>query len=127
MPAACSRSTLSASCSRRPISVTPALAALARSPETGYYYGVQMFGRPRSAAVEVRVSNDSDATVRYRIGERTFPLPPRYTRTHQRCRVEDLAFLWEDGSAQEPKTVHPRNGDHFTVDGRAGSLQVRKE
>ena len=37
--------------------VTETGVAVARSEKTGYYYGVQMFGRPKSAAVVFKVEN----------------------------------------------------------------------
>ena len=40
--------------------------AVARSEKTGYYYAVQMFGRPRSQAIEFQVSNRTEAEVAYR-------------------------------------------------------------
>ena len=33
--------------------------SVARSEHTGYYYAVQMFGRPKSDAIEFQISNRS--------------------------------------------------------------------
>ena len=57
--------------------------ALARSSRSGRYYGVQMFGRPRSASIEFSVANQSRRRVAYRLGEREFSLEPRVIRTHR--------------------------------------------
>jgi uncharacterized protein YkwD len=70
--------------------VTDTGVAVARSETTGYYYAVQMFGRPKSKAIQFDFANESDATVEYRVGSRAFSLAPGYTRTHQLCRPADL-------------------------------------
>ena len=67
--------------------------AVARNPESGYFFAVQMFGRPKSLAIEFRIANRSGETVRYRVDDQTFDLPPRYTRTHQTCRTSEVTFL----------------------------------
>jgi hypothetical protein len=41
------------------------LFARAAQSETGYYYAVQMFGRPRSKSITFRVANKSGTTVEY--------------------------------------------------------------
>lgn len=57
---------------------------IARS-EKGVYYAVQMFGRPRSMRVSFQVENRSGTPVQYKLGEQSFPLPVRATRTHEQC------------------------------------------
>jgi uncharacterized protein YkwD len=99
--------------------------AVARSEETGYYYAVQMFGRPKSQAIEFQITNQSDATVAYNIGERVFPLPPRLTRTHQRCRPAQVTFRWP-GAEGEARTVQPSNGDHLIVARENGTFRLTK-
>jgi uncharacterized protein YkwD len=110
--------------------VTETGVAVAQSPDTGYYYAVQMFGRPKSQAIEFKVANESDAAVEYRIGERTFPLSPRSTRTHLRCRPAELTFQLPDGKPDakgETKTVQPGTGDRFVVVGDKGAYRVKKD
>jgi uncharacterized protein YkwD len=98
--------------------------AVARSDRTGYYYAVQMFGRPRSEAIGFSIANDSDATVKYALGERVFELAPRYTRTHTTCRPPKVRFsLPGDRST----SVKPASGDRFAITGEAGNYRVRKE
>lgn len=67
--------------------------AVAQSPATGYYYGVQLFGRPRSKAIEFKVANRSGGEVHYLVGDQEFILPTRYLRTHVRCRPADLRLM----------------------------------
>lgn len=87
--------------------------AVARSKESGYYYAVQMFGRPKSMSIEFQVTNDSDTELQYVIGVRTFPLPPRLTRTHQHCRPTALTIQWPE--EQESTALQPSSGDHYTI------------
>lgn len=108
--------------------VTETGAAVARSDDTGYYYGVQMFGRPQKDSIRFEIRNESDTTVEYEIGERRWSLPPRYTRTHERCRPRDVVFRWpEDEDEVRSQTVTPRSGDRFTVRREQGRFQVRQQ
>jgi hypothetical protein len=104
--------------------VTQTGVALARSGATGYFYAVQMFGRPQSLRIEFQITNESDAAIHYAIGSRTFPLPPRMTRTHQRCRPAELTIQWPDEQAST--AVQPSSGGHYTiVRDNAGKLGVK--
>ena len=104
--------------------VTETGVAVAQSDESGHYYAVQMFGRPKSAQIEFQITNQSDANVQYQIGERQFPLPPRYTRTHQRCRPTEVTFQL---AGDRKKTVKPGAGDRFTISGKQGQLRVEQQ
>lgn len=112
--------------------VTETGVAVAQSVETGYYYAVQMFGRPSSQRIEFQIANHSDATIQYAIGTRTFSLPPQYTRTHQRCGPAELTFQWPDGPDMAPKqgrkTLQPNNGERYTIIRQeSGEFSVRRE
>jgi uncharacterized protein YkwD len=108
--------------------VTETGVAIARSDETGYYYAVQMFGRPKSASIEFRLANTSDAEVKYKIGDEEFTLPPRYTRTHTRCRPPSVTVLAPDDLAAvtKDKPLQPAGGEEYAVTGTNGSYQLRK-
>ncbi|MGE0760243.1 MAG: CAP domain-containing protein [Pirellulaceae bacterium] len=99
--------------------------AIARSDSTGYYYGVQMFGRPRSDAIRFTISNRSGTTVSYRLGDRDFELPPRYSRTHEQCRAAELAMPAADES-EEPEVVQPQDGDRFVVVDEADGPRLQR-
>jgi uncharacterized protein YkwD len=101
---------------------------VAQSPETGYYYAVQDFGRPQSAHVQFQFENDTDAAIRYQIGERTYTLQPHYTRTHEMCRPAPVTLRWTEEAKGEGLTLRPENGAHYDVrkDG-AGRFQVKKQ
>jgi hypothetical protein len=112
--------------------VTETGVAVAQAEETGYYYAVQMFGWPSSQRIQFRIRNHSDAVIRYKLGDRTLSLPPRYTRTHQECTTGELTFQWSDGSArssrQTPKTIQPNDGDRYIISQKgSGEFSVRRE
>jgi uncharacterized protein YkwD len=111
--------------------VTETGVAVARSPDTGYYYAVQMFGRPKSDRIEFTLTNEADVTVQYRIGDQTFPLPPGYARTHQRCRPAELIVHWpqdqQGGLPERTTSVKPADGEHYAiVPGEDEALFLRK-
>jgi uncharacterized protein YkwD len=104
--------------------VTDTGVAVARSEKTGYYYAVQMFGRPHSMAIEFTVVNRSDARVTYQVGKQSFPLAPDYTRTHTRCRPAKVTFKLP---GSETKSVEPQRGARFVITGDDKGYQVKKE
>ncbi|WP_146398129.1 CAP domain-containing protein [Pseudobythopirellula maris] len=103
--------------------VTETGVAVARSEKTGYWYAVQLFGRPRSAAIEFRVANESDASVSYTIGEKRYELPPRYVRRHLRCRPSPLRFDLRGGEAADT-TREAVDGARYNVTESGGELRV---
>lgn len=100
--------------------------AVARSVKTGYYYAVQMFGRAKSSTIAFAIANRSGTTVTYKLGDQRFPLSPRLTRSHERCRPAQLMLLPTGGEGEVPP-VQPENGDRFVVLRENGSLAIRKE
>ena len=92
--------------------VTETGAALARG-KSGYYYAVQMFGRPASQAIKFSIANRANAAIRYRLGGTTFSLTPRQIRTHQQCRSDELQFDWP--GLQRETTIRPKDGDRFAI------------
>jgi uncharacterized protein YkwD len=100
---------------------------LAQSAETGYYYAVQNFGRPKSATVEFSVANESTESVRYSVGSESFTIEPRYTRTHRLCREPALDFSLPGRRTRSRATKFtPETGDRFTISGSRGSLAVAR-
>jgi len=97
--------------------------AVARSRETGRYYAVQMFGRPRSLSIEFHVTNRTRERVGYRLGDRAYSLDPRSTRVHQQCATEDLTL--RPGVAKGRGTARPKDGDRVEVVREAGGLALR--
>jgi uncharacterized protein YkwD len=103
--------------------VTDIAVAVARSEKTGYYYAVQMFGRPKSAAVEFRIDNKTKESVEYAVGDKAFTLPAGYARTHTQCRPSEVTFKWP-GDGVKPTTLKPAAGDKLAV---TKSGEVTKE
>jgi uncharacterized protein YkwD len=96
--------------------------AVARSDKTGYWYAVQMFGRPQSSAIEFTISNESNVDVAYSIGKRKFQLPPRYTRTHTRCRKVEVDFATQ--LVASDKSITPANGARYAIESQNGGLRL---
>jgi uncharacterized protein YkwD len=98
--------------------------AVARSPRSGRYYAVQMFGRPQALRVEFRIVNRSPTVVSYEIDGRRFQLPPRTTGTHQQCNAPRLAVQLP--GEREPALLRPANGERYAVEHTAGRYRVRR-
>ena len=96
---------------------------VAQSAQTGRYYAVQDFGRPHSAAIVFKITNESDATLHYTVDGKSFTLEPQFTVTHQRCRSPELDFQLARGKEDKEgeEVFHPRNGAHYVVRGDQGS------
>jgi uncharacterized protein YkwD len=107
--------------------VTETGVAVARSEKTGYYFAVQMFGRAKSLALQFKIENRSAATASYKIGDRAFTLPPRYTRTHEQCRPTEVAFELPGDGKTVTQSLKPESGARFVITGDGGTLRVKKE
>lgn len=83
--------------------------------EKGRYYGVQLFGLPRSAQISFRIENTTRESVRYQLGEQEYALGPRVARTHSICRPARLS-VGEFGAAAA-------HGARYVV--RPGGVDVR--
>jgi uncharacterized protein YkwD len=105
--------------------VTQTGVAVARSAKTGYYYAVQLFGRPHSEAIEFSIANRAAEEVEYTIAGRKYRLGPQYTRTHTRCRPEEVKFTPVEG--KELKAIKPGKGDHFVIRRDGDGVSVTKE
>lgn len=100
--------------------------AVAQSPRTGKFYGVQMFGRPTSLSIRFAVENQSEVPIQYNVGERTFELPPRNRHTHEECLAVDLTFQLPSGAKPNRRTVRPQHGDHFIISGPPEVPMIQK-
>lgn len=95
--------------------------AVARSEKTGRYYAVQMFGRPKSAMVEFRITNEAREPAKYRVADKEFALAPGSARIHTQCGVEEVRLL----GARE--ALRPRNGARFAIVREAGGRFAMRE
>lgn len=89
-------------------------AAVARSPRSGRYYAVQMFGRPRSLHTVFSIANRSGTALSYEFGGETIRLPPRVTQTHEVCRPKPLSLQLP--GQREPLRVQPAHGERYAVE-----------
>jgi hypothetical protein len=81
--------------------------------ESGRYFAVQMFGRPKSAAIRFEVRNRSGGKVAYRAGERRFTLGPRISRTHMVCRPVELSI--QRPGPGKPFSARAADGARYTI------------
>lgn len=98
--------------------------AVARSGQTGRYYAVQLFGRPKSLSIEFHVTNRTRETVSYRMAEKTYSLEPGSTRIHQQWATAEL-ILGSSRAAGGRKSARPRDGDRLEVVREAGGWALR--
>jgi len=103
--------------------VTETGVAVARG-KPGHYYAVQMFGRPASQAIRFRVTNRANGDIRYRVGNTTFRLGARQTRTHTQCRSDGLTLI-APGEGHAAAT--PKNGDSYSVVRSRGGFSMKVE
>lgn len=97
--------------------------AVARSPRSGKYYAVQMFGRPRSAEVQFRISNQTPAAVKYRLDDQTTSIAPQITTTHRQCRTPEMEI-----PAGSKNIVRPTPGSHYLIrKDKSQKLKIDKE
>ncbi len=103
--------------------------AVAQSAETGYYYAVQMFGRPKSMMIEFSIANKTDATINYQIAEQSFSLQPDVIGKHERCRPEEVTFKFpsKEGEKEKTESLKPKNGDHLIITKDGSAFLIRKK
>lgn len=104
--------------------VTHTGVSVVQSEETGVYFAVQEFGRPKSAAIEFQIANRAAEKIKYRLSDQQFELPPRFIRSHTICWPEELTLL--DGE-KTVATLNPADAQRFTVVRAAGQLRVERE
>ncbi|MGD9646469.1 MAG: CAP domain-containing protein, partial [Pirellulales bacterium] len=102
--------------------------AVAQRKETGVYFAVQMFGRPKSQRVEFQIVNRAGQEITYEVGQRSFDLPPRVTMTHGRCRPVDVTFHWPAQDEPATTTRKATSGNALVVErGDDGGFQVKQQ
>lgn len=73
------------------------------------FYAVQMFGRPHSASIEVRVRNRSDQAAKLKVesdyGVDSFELPPNTIATFTRCLPTTLALKDSQNEAKASESA----------------------
>jgi hypothetical protein len=100
--------------------------AVAQSKESAKYYAVQVFGRPRSAAIEFSIANQTNAKIDYQLADQKRSLKPRLTATHELCVPTELRFSWTPATGK-PESFHPVQGDRFLVSRKQGKFHVTRQ
>lgn len=93
--------------------ITQIGVGVARSEKSGYYYAVQMFGRPKSESISFQLINETKVPIKYSLGDRSLSLPADTTHTHQPCGVVALTFDWPNG--QRSARRQSANGKRYIV------------
>ncbi len=91
--------------------------------ESGVYFAVHLFGRPRSQAVSFEINNRTREAISYQLGENSFELPPNFSRTHTMCLPEQLIVRRGD---QQITTVTPADATSYTVVSQQGRISVER-
>lgn len=93
--------------------------AVAKAPDADpKYIAVQVFGRPRSLAVEFQIANSTDVGIGYTFSGRTHDLKPHVAATHTACAAGELSFSKPGGlfsSATELGRYPAANGALYTI------------
>jgi uncharacterized protein YkwD len=113
--------------------VTETGVAIGHSSQSDRYFAVQLFARPRSAAIEFQVANQANEPIRYTVrvagsdenqgNGRSFDLPPRATMFHTRCRSTKIDWGWTDDDDQ----LEPRDERVYVVTKDAEKYQVAEK
>jgi uncharacterized protein YkwD len=107
--------------------VTEIGVGVAQSADTGYYFAVQLLGRPKSAAIKFEVANQSTTAIDYELDGKSYNLKPRQIRTHERCRPPEAVVQWPKSLGREPETLRPAAGDRFVVEGKTETeVRIRR-
>jgi hypothetical protein len=96
---------------------------VARS-ETGRYYAVQLFARPKSMRMAFSIANRTRHTVSYRLGDERFQLAPRMVRRHEQCRASALAIRLP--GTNRTTTMQPAHGASYAIEEPGKLFRVNK-
>jgi len=108
--------------------VTEAGMAVARGEKSGYYYAVQLFGRPASRSARVEIVNRTEATLNYRFADQLFSLPPNDGRIHEQGRPADLIFEFRvDGKPATRSTRILEGKSRIVAAEREGWVRFSRE
>ncbi len=104
--------------------VTETGVGVARSSQSGKVYAVQMFGRPRSAAVSVSIANETNAPVEFTLNGNKQTLRPEYTVTYRQCRPPEIRFHLK-GAPETP--FRPKSSARYVIrEKESGAFSVEE-
>lgn len=91
---------------------------LGKHKSSGRYYAVQNFGRPKSANIKFKITNETKSSVNCSIDGESFTIDPGFTITFERSRPPELRFIWKETdqvSDSAKQTLHPIQGANYAV------------
>lgn len=92
--------------------------AVAYSVASGKFYAVQLFGRPRSAAIEFSIANRSRVALQYELLGQEFELPPLLSRRHTVCSRPELRLSTldeKDAQRGSSRQLEPSDGTQIVI------------
>lgn len=108
--------------------------AVVRAPDKDpKFISVQVFGRPKAMAYQIKLANVSTTAVAYSFGGEAHTLSPRYAVTHSACLPGELAFTppaTAKTDASLKSRYAARDGQVYTLKANAAgllSLEVKDE
>jgi hypothetical protein len=93
------------------------------------YVTVQLFGQPRSGAVEFQISNTLKSSVSYTFAGKTHKIEPSYAITHTSCAAGPITFELSGGlfSSGAKARVDAADGRNFVLKSDGKGLKVDTE
>lgn len=96
-------------------SVTEIGLGMAFDERTHTYFGVQLFGRPKSAKLLFELLNRTNEVVAYELGGERHEVKPDYRMKHELCRVGLTIALVVDDEDSKPKRVAIEDGLELVI------------
>jgi len=97
--------------------------AVARNAKSGRYYAVQMFGRPKSAAIEFTLANESKDEVTYELDGKELTISGRTSRAYSVCLPTKIVVHLGDDRRE---TLTPKEGQIVAIVQKDGRLKVER-
>jgi hypothetical protein len=111
--------------------VTETGVAIGHAPGSDRYFAVQLFARPQSDAIQFEVTNRTDETIQYTVGEargeeaevdrQKLELPPQATMFHTRCLPPRIDWFWTES---DDGVQVASNGAYVITKSASGGFEV---
>jgi uncharacterized protein YkwD len=111
--------------------VTDTGLAIVQSEVNGYFYAVQLVGRPKSLNITFEVKNQSEKSIECRLGGDKFSVAANSKRMCETSRPEVLIINFptdkKKNLTSRTVTMKPANGDHLVITNGNEGFQIKKE